>query len=131
MRRWELIIVNYWKVVLIKKQNFTSTLLTQSYPSATSILCMTRLNDTLIDQLIGKDKEGSCPTQGMESHLIGIRLQLWPLFQKEMGTNVDSIKKLSEGTSSGMAGMLGVKNTAVKDSVVTAVRTFRHIFKHD
>ena len=103
-------------------QNFTATLLTQSYPNALSILSMTRLNDSLVQQLIGEDKSGACPTVGMEAHLIGIRLQLWPLFQKEMGTNIDSVKRLSEGTNSGMAGILGVRNTTVKDSVVTAVK---------
>lgn len=101
---------------------------------------MIRQNDRIVDQLIGgggqggrvaddddgdddSDREGGCPTSSMESYLIGLRLQLWPLFQKEMGSNIESVRKLAEtGTASGgMAGVLGVRNAIVKDSVVATV----------
>ena len=66
----------------------------------------------------------------MEGYLIGIKLQLWPLFQKEMGVNIDSVKKLTEsGNATGMAGMLGGKGTGVKDSVVAGVaKRYAHFF---
>jgi hypothetical protein len=82
---------------------------------------MIRLNDTLMAQLIGDNNTGNCPTQSMETYLIGLRLLLWPIFQKEIGNHVDSVKKLSDGSSGGMAGMLGVGRAQVKDSVVSAV----------
>lgn len=82
---------------------------------------MIRLNDSLTEQLTAKSS-GSCPTQAMESYLISLKLQMWPLFQKELGNHIDSVKKLAEsGNASGMAGMLGGKGTGVKDSVVAAV----------
>lgn len=104
-------------------QNFVASILSQSQPGPLALLRMIRLNDSLIQQLIGDRSEGqgTCPAQAMESHLLGLKLRLWPLFQKEIGSNVDSVKKLSEGNSSGMASMLGVRAAPIKDNVVLMV----------
>lgn len=83
---------------------------------------MIRLNDELATQLLGDDKNGTCPAAAMESHIIGLRLQLWPLFQKEMGLQVDSVKHLADsGGSSGMAGLLGGRSAGIKDSALANV----------
>lgn len=89
---------------------------------------MVRLNDSLTAQLTGPS--GSCPTSAMEGYLISIKLQLWPLFQREMGVNIDSVRKLAEsGGPSGMAGMLGGRGAGVKDSTVAAVaKKYAHFF---
>lgn len=91
---------------------------------------MIRLNDDLADQLLGTDKNGTCPAAAMESHIIGLRLQLWPLFQKEMGAQVDSVKKLADGSGSGgMAGLLGGRSAGIKDSAVqTVTRKYADLF---
>lgn len=104
-------------------QNFVAALLTQSTPSLLSVLTMIRENDAIFTALVGEDRSGKCPTLPMESHLMGMRIQLWPLFQKEMGVQTDSVKKLTDGSGSGgMVGFMGgSRNTAVKDSVVASV----------
>lgn len=113
-------------------QNFVSTVLTQSSPGCLSVLSMIRLNDSLTEQLTGPS--GSCPTQSMEAYLISIKLQLWPLFQREMGVNIDSVRKLAESGSSSAAGMVagmlgGGRGAAVKDSTVAAVaKRYAHFF---
>lgn len=91
---------------------------------------MIRLNDELAEQLLGNDRNGTCPAAAMESHIIGIRLQLWPLFQKEMGLQVDSVKKLADNSgSSGMAGLLGGRSAGIKDSAVqTVTRKYADLF---
>jgi len=115
-------------------KNFIATMLSQNNPSALSLLSMIRQNDSVLEQLAGSATSaggGGCPTTAMESYLIGLRLQLWPLFQKEMGANIDSVRKLAEsGTASGgMAGVLGVRSAAVKDSVVAMIgKRYAHFF---
>lgn len=111
-------------------QNFISTILTQSSPNTLSLLSMIRLNDELASQLLGDDRNGTCPATAMESHIIGIRLQLWPLYQKEMGLQVDSVKKLADNSgSSGMAGLLGGRSAGIKDSAVqTVTRKYADLF---
>lgn len=91
---------------------------------------MIRLNDELAEQLLGDNKNGTCPAPAMESHIIGLRLQLWPLFQKEMGVQVDSVKKLADtGGASGMAGLLGGRSAGIKDSAVANVsRKYAELF---
>lgn len=111
-------------------QNFVHTILTQSSPNALSLLSMIRLNDELAQQLLGDGKNGTCPAAAMESHIIGLRLQLWPLFQKEMGSQVDSVKKLADtGSQSGMAGLLSGRGSGIKDSAVANVtRKYADLF---
>jgi vacuolar protein sorting-associated protein 52 len=77
---------------------------------------MIRLNDAIYAAAIG---QGNCPATLMDSHLVSMRLALWPAFQKGLGAHVDAIKKLSS-TSSG--SMFGAK-TLLKDATVQAVRT--------
>lgn len=36
-----------------------------------------------------------------EFFVFGLRLRMWPVFQKAMADNADSLKKLAEGTSTG------------------------------
>jgi hypothetical protein len=40
-----------------------------------------------------------CPP--LESFMFGLRLQMWPVFQKSMTEHLESLKKVAEGVSSG------------------------------
>lgn len=52
---------------------------------------------------------------------MGIKLDLWPLFQREVGTQIDAVKKLTTAASSG-PGLFGSSNkSAVKDSTIAAM----------
>jgi len=75
---------------------------------------MIRLNDAIYQSLI-LDEE--CPVSEMESHLIGLKLQLWPIFQKEMSSQLDSVKKLA-ASASGTAGLFGGKSAGIKEAVI-------------
>jgi hypothetical protein len=106
------------------------SILTQSHPNALSLLSMVRLNDELSEQLLGSGKDGACPAAAMEAYIIGLRMQLWPLFQKEMGNQVDSVKKLVDSSGSyGMAGLLGGRSSGIKDSgVANVTRKYADLF---
>ena len=74
---------------------------------------MIRLTDQIFDALI---HEEGCPTPIMESHLMGLKIQFWPLFQKEMNSQIDSVKKCGEST-----GVFGGKSSGLKEPVLQAV----------
>ena len=60
-------------------------------------------------------KRGCTP---LESFIFTIRLQMWPIFQKAMQDNIDSVKRYAEGSSS---GYFRAKVTTT-DAVVSTVR---------
>ncbi|ELU45944.1 vacuolar sorting protein [Rhizoctonia solani AG-1 IA] len=50
----------------------------------------------------------------LETFLLGQRLAMWPLFQKDMGVQVDSLKKLAENAVGGYLSRSGIKDSAVQ-----------------
>lgn len=76
---------------------------------------MIRLNGAIMHKLLIAE----CPSSLMESYLMGIKLDLWPLFQKQVGQQVDSVRKLTGAASSESQGLWG--KSGLKDSVVSAV----------
>lgn len=54
----------------------------------------------------------------LEGFLIGLRLSMWPMFQKEMGAHVESLKKLVDGAGAGYIS----RGAALKDSWIQLVR---------
>lgn len=54
---------------------------------------MIRLTEAVLNEIQNR----SCPP--LESFIFAIRLQMWPVFQKLMTENIDSLKKYAEGTS--------------------------------
>ncbi|CED85269.1 Vacuolar sorting protein VPS52/suppressor of actin Sac2 [Phaffia rhodozyma] len=95
-------------------QQLLTTLLTPLPPSLPSLLSMIRLNDSIFQALLDR---GCIP---LEPFVIRQRLALWPVFQKHMGTNVESLRKLAETAGLG-ASFLGLGATKVKDSKVESV----------
>lgn len=72
---------------------------------------MIRLNDEIIATLVA---DQCCPP--MENYLIGIRLALWPLFQRVMGLQVDSLRRINGSVQN--SGVNVFAKAAVKDSAV-------------
>ncbi|KII95248.1 hypothetical protein PLICRDRAFT_169917 [Plicaturopsis crispa FD-325 SS-3] len=64
-------------------------------PPVIPLLVMIRLTEDVMNEV---QKRGCSP---LESYIFGMRLQMWPVFQKAMSENVDALKKLAEGTSTG------------------------------
>ncbi|KAG6911232.1 hypothetical protein DXG01_003099 [Tephrocybe rancida] len=64
-------------------------------PPAIPLLTMIRLME---DVVLEVQKRNSPP---VEFYVFGLRLQMWPVFQKLMAENVDALKKLAEGGGSG------------------------------
>ena len=80
-------------------------------PSVVALLTMIRLTEDVVAEV---QKRG-CPP--MESYVFGIRLQMWPVFQKVMTEHVEALKKLAEGTGSGYFG----RSAATTDTLVSSV----------
>jgi hypothetical protein len=84
---------------------------------------MIRLSDAVLDE---SARRGSAP---LEPFLLGLRFQLWPLFQKQMNENIESLKKLADGGQSGaFGGMFGTAKAVVKDEDVDSVSYYVVIF---
>jgi hypothetical protein len=52
----------------------------------------------LTEDVVIEVQKRNCPP--VEFFVFGLRLQMWPVFQKAMGEHVDALKKLAEGTTS-------------------------------
>ncbi|KAG5648929.1 hypothetical protein DXG03_000278 [Asterophora parasitica] len=64
-------------------------------PPAVPLLTMIRLTEDVVLEV----QKRNCPP--VEFFVFGLRLQMWPVFQKVMAEHVESLKKLAEGTSTG------------------------------
>jgi len=64
-------------------------------PPSIPLLTMIRLTENIILEV----QKRNCPP--VEFFVFGLRLQMWPVFQKSMAEHIDALKKLAEGTSSG------------------------------
>ncbi|KAG5341928.1 hypothetical protein C0989_006771 [Termitomyces sp. Mn162] len=64
-------------------------------PPAVPLLTMIRLMEDVVVEV----QKRNCPP--VEFYVFALRLQMWPVFQKAMAENVDALKKLAEGGSSG------------------------------
>ena len=64
-------------------------------PPAIPLLTMIRITEDVILEV----QKRNCPP--VEFFVFGLRLQMWPVFQKSMAEHIDSLKKLAEGASSG------------------------------
>lgn len=49
----------------------------------------------LIEELVTEIQKRRCPPA--ENFIFGIRIQMWPAFQKAMHEHIESMKKLAEG----------------------------------
>lgn len=89
---------------------------------------MIRLTDVLHAESI---RRGCAP---LEPFLLGLRMQLWPLFQKQMSENVNSLKALADSGgasattasmmgSGAFAGMFGLGKSSLSEDIVQRVHT--------
>ena len=72
---------------------------------------MIRLNDAVLTETT---ERGGC--NPLESFLIGQRMTMWPVFQKEMNAHVESLKKLGDSAAGGL-----LTKSTLKDATVHAV----------
>lgn len=82
-------------------------------PSTVPLLTMTRLTEDIVEEV----QKRNCPP--LESFVFGIRLQMWPVFQKAMTEHVEALKKLAEGSSASYFSR-AVSTTDVLVSTVSA-----------
>ncbi|KAF5359016.1 hypothetical protein D9758_004735 [Tetrapyrgos nigripes] len=76
-------------------QTFVKTVIDPS-PPIISLLTMIRLTEKVLAEVENRE----CPPA--VTFLFGIRLQMWPLFQKLMNENIEAVKKVAEGSGSGL-----------------------------
>lgn len=70
----------------------------------------------LLENMLSEVQKRVCPP--LETFTLGLRLNMWPTFQKEMNAHLESIKKLADGA--GNAGFLSSMPT-VRDATVQSV----------
>lgn len=75
---------------------------------------MIRLNESILNELVTEHQK--CPP--MESTLIAFNMSLWPTFQKVMGMQADSLKRINGTIAGGVFSKSGVKDSAVQVSVI-------------
>ncbi|KAJ7781086.1 vacuolar sorting protein [Mycena metata] len=80
--------------VLEYTQTFFGTVL-DPIPPAVPLLTMIRLTEDVMTEI----QKRACPPA--ESFIFGLRLKMWPVFQKAMSEHVEALKKLAEGASTG------------------------------
>jgi hypothetical protein len=103
-------------VIRFVKQAFFKSVTEPVAPPATiPLLTMLRLNDGVLAEL---EARGCTP---LESMVLGLKLGMWPLFQKQMDSHIDSVKRMADAASgTGFGAMLG--RAGPKDSAVQEVR---------
>ena len=103
-----------WKSVLDPAveycKNFAQAALAHP-PHSLSLLAMIRLNESVLSEV---QTRGGCPP--LETHLIGQRLAMWPVFQNGMNAHVDGLKRLADSAGGGL-----LSRGAVKDNNVTTI----------
>jgi len=80
-------------------------------PPAVPLLTMIRLTEAILAEV---QKRQCSP---LETFFFAIRMELWPVFQKVMSENCDSLKKVAEKSS----GYFG-KTNPTTDAMVANVR---------
>jgi hypothetical protein len=82
-------------------------------PPTIPLLTMIRLNDAILAEL---DDRGCAP---LEPTMLRLKLGMWPLFQKQMDSHVESVKRMADAAGGGgfgaMLGRAGLKDAAVKE----------------
>jgi vacuolar protein sorting-associated protein 52 len=81
-------------------------------PPIVPLLTMIRL----VEDVIGDVQRRACGP--LESFLFGIRLQMWPVFQKAMHENIEAIRKIA---SSGNIGFFSKGPSTTDASVIDVI----------
>ncbi|TFK28856.1 Vps52-domain-containing protein [Coprinopsis marcescibilis] len=91
-------------------QNFARLAL-EPMPSTTPLLTMIRLTEEVVTEI----QKRRCPPA--ESFIFGLRLQMWPIFQKAMHEHIESLKRLAEGTGTGYFS----RTSTITDAVIAKI----------
>ncbi|KIM90943.1 hypothetical protein PILCRDRAFT_811444 [Piloderma croceum F 1598] len=103
-----------WKQIMDPVLEYCQTFVKSALdpiPPVVALLTMIRLTEDVIAEV---QKRG-CPP--MESYIFGIRLQMWPVFQKAITEHVEALKKLAEGTGSSYFS----RSVATTDAFVSSI----------
>lgn len=94
-------------------QTFTATVLSTRSPSTISLYTMIRLTDSLLAAAAV-----DCPP--LESHLMSVKMQVWPPFQSSFHSTIDRLTKLasSSGSSAYGGGFFGGGGRTSKEAIV-------------
>lgn len=86
----------------------------------------------LTEDVIAEVQKRNCPP--LESFVFGLRLQMWPVFQKAMSEHIEGLKRLAEGASTGYFSRAAtttdtsVSNVSFAIDIFFYVHTDLHIF---
>jgi hypothetical protein len=69
----------------------------------------------LTEEVMGEIQKRGC--QPLETFVFGLRLQMWPLFQRAMTDQIDGLKKAAEGAGGGYFR----RGTATSDAAIAVV----------
>jgi hypothetical protein len=68
----------------------------------------------LTEEIMSEIQKRSC--QPLETFVFGLRLQMWPLFQRAMSEQIEGLKKIADG-----AGSYFRRATTTSDVAITTV----------
>jgi len=103
-----------WKEIMDPAVQYCQTFLAaalEPLPPIVPLLTMIRINEAVLAET---EKRECSP---LETFLVGLRLKMWPIFQKEMSTHVDSLKRLVDGAGAGYIS----RGILLKDSWIQSV----------
>ncbi|KAG9015884.1 hypothetical protein FRB90_004305 [Tulasnella sp. 427] len=103
-----------WKQIMEPATQFCKTFAESCLeppPPIVPLLTMVRMNEVVLAE---SQKRDCAP---LETFLLGLRLTMWPIFQKEMNAQVESLKKMVDGAGSGYL----MRGTTLKDSSIQLV----------
>jgi len=69
----------------------------------------------LTEDVIAEVQKRNCPP--LEKFVFGLRLQMWPVFQKAMAEHIEALKKLAEGASNSYF----MRSVSTTDAAVSTV----------
>lgn len=72
----------------------------------------------LAEAVVGEVQQRGCGP--LEPFVFGLRLQMWPVFQRAMTVHVDALRRLADGAGAGAAAFFG-RGTQTTDAQVNAV----------
>ncbi|KAG8880252.1 hypothetical protein FRB97_000964 [Tulasnella sp. 331] len=103
-----------WKQIMGPAIQYLQTFITSALepvPPVVPLLTMIRINEVVLSEA----QKREC--NPVETFLIGLRLTMWPMFQKEMAGHVDSLKKLVDGAGAGYLS----RGMVLKDSWIQLI----------
>ncbi|RDX55491.1 Vps52-domain-containing protein [Lentinus brumalis] len=114
-----------WKQVMDPILDYCQTFIQNAIeptPPVITLLTIIRLTEDVVAEV---QRRGCGP---LETYIFTLRLKMWPVFQKLMAENVDSLKKLAEGASAGYFRRAGITTDALVSNVCRRYVTIFNAF---